>query len=122
MVPRFKADLIARYNFTLGDYDAFAQSAFVYQDSSVPLLYPVFYQNNATAAGPHLGEVPPYAEVNLASGVTKNNITVQFLIDNVFNSLGEIGRFAALTPVTANQPYVVPIQPRTFWLKFGQKF
>jgi hypothetical protein len=27
-----------------------------------------------------------------------------------------------LTPTSANQPYVVPIQPRTFWLKFGQKF
>jgi hypothetical protein len=121
-VPRFKADLIARYGFTLGDYDAFGQVAYVYQDASVPLLYPVYYQNGFGNAGPHLGEVPPYSLVNLATGAGKNGMQVQFLINNVFNSLGEIGRFAALTPTTANQPYAVPIQPRTFWIKFGQRF
>jgi iron complex outermembrane recepter protein len=122
IVPRFKADLIARYGFTLGDYDAFGQVAYVYQDASVPLLYPVYYQNGFGNAGPHLGEVPPYSLVNLAAGAGKNGMQAQFLIENVFNSLGETGRFAALAPTTANQPYVVPIQPRTFWLKFGQKF
>jgi len=122
VTPRFKADLLARYGFNVGDYDAYGQAAYVYQDASVPLLYPVFYQNGYGNAGPHLGEVPPYSRVDLAAGAGKNGMQVQFLIDNVFNSLGEIGRFAALTPTTANQPYVVPIQPRTFWLKFGQKF
>ena len=123
VVPRFKADLIARYGLTLGEYDAFAQAAYVYQDSSVPLLYPVYYQNGFPGqAGPHLGELPPYSLVNLATGAAHNGMTAQFLVNNVFNSLGELGRFAALSPTTATQPYVVPVQPRTFWLKFGQKF
>ena len=26
------------------------------------------------------------------------------------------------TPTTCNQPYVIPVQPRTVWLQFGQKF
>jgi iron complex outermembrane recepter protein len=122
VTPRFKADLLARYDFTVGDFDAHGQVAYVYQDSSVPLLYPVFYQNGYGNAGPHLGEVPPYSRVDLMAGAGRNGKQLEFLVDNVFNSLGEIGRFAALTPTTANQPYVVPIQPRTFWLKFGQKF
>ena len=123
VVPRFKSDLVARYGFTLGEFDAFGQAAYVYQDASVPLLYPVFYENGYPGQkGPHLGEVPPYSLVNLAAGAGKNGMQVQFLINNVFNSLGEIGRFAALSPTTANQPYAVPIQPRTFWLKFGQRF
>ena len=58
----------------------------------------------------------------LAAGAGKNGMQVQVLVENVFNSLGETGRFAALTPTTANQPYAVPIQPRTFWVKFRQRF
>jgi len=122
IVPRFKANLIARYNFPLGDYNGYAQAAYVYQDSSVPLLFPVFYQNGQLPNQVHLGEMPPYSLVNLATGVERNGMQVQFLVNNVFNVLGELGRFAALTPTSANQPYVVPVQPRTFWLKFGQKF
>ena len=121
VVPHFKANLIARYTFNLGDYDAFAQAAYVYQDSSVPLLFPSFYQNGP-AGQQHLGELPPYSLVNLSSGVKRNGLQFQFLINNVFNSLGELGRFAACTPTTCNQPYVVPVQPRTFWIKVGQKF
>jgi hypothetical protein len=60
VVPRFKANLIARYNFPLGDWNGFGQAAYVYQDSSTPLLFPSFYQtgNNGTT---HLGEMPPYS-------------------------------------------------------------
>lgn len=121
VVPRFKANLIARYTFPLGDYNGFGQAAVVYQDSSVPLLFPSFYQvgNNGTE---HLGEMPPYTLVNLSSGLERDGTQVSVLVNNVFNVLGEIGRFSAVTPTTANQPYVVPVQPRTFWLKVGHKF
>ncbi|MGO9426112.1 MAG: TonB-dependent receptor [Steroidobacteraceae bacterium] len=121
IVPRFKANLIARYTFPLGDWNGFGQAAVVYQDSSVPLLFPSFYQvgNNGTQ---HLGEMPPYTLVNLSTGAELNGTQVSFLVNNTFNSLGEIGRFAACTPTTCNQPYVVPVQPRTFWLKVGHKF
>jgi outer membrane receptor protein involved in Fe transport len=121
VVPRFKANLIARYNFPLGDWNGFGQAAYVYQDSSTPLLFPSFYQtgNNGTT---HLGEMPPYSLVNLSAGGELNKTQVSFLVNNVFNSLGEIGRFAACTPTMCNQPYVVPVQPRTFWLKLGYKF
>lgn len=121
VVPHWKANLITRYNFSLGDWDGFGQAAYVYQDSSVPLLFPSFYQvgNNGTQ---HLGELPPYSLVNLSTGVARNGMQVQFLINNTFNTLGELTRFASCTPTTCNQPYVVPVQPRTFWLKFGQKF
>jgi len=121
IVPRLKANLVARYGFALGDWGAYTQAAYVYQDASVPLLYPVFYQNGPSGQQ-HLGEMPPYSLVNLSVGISRNGLHVDFSIANAFNSLGEIGRFAACTPTTCNQPYVVPVQPRTFELKFGQKF
>jgi outer membrane receptor protein involved in Fe transport len=119
--PRLKTNLISRYNFPLGDWKGYGQAAVVYQDSSVPLLFPSFYQNGPDGQQ-HLGELPPYTLVNLATGVERNGLAVQVRVDNVFNTLGELTRFAACTPTTCNQPYVIPVQPRTVWLQFGQKF
>ena len=47
---------------------------------------------------------------------------VDVRLNNAINTLGELTRFAACTPTTCNQPYVIPVQPRTVWLQFGQKF
>ena len=119
--PRLKANLVSRYSFPIGDWNGFAQAAAVYQDSSVPLLFPVFYQPGPQGQV-HLGELPPYTLVNIATGVEHNGMTAQVRLENVFNNLGELTRFSACTPTTCNQPYVIPVQPRTVWLQFGQKF
>jgi outer membrane receptor protein involved in Fe transport len=120
--PRLKANIIGRYNFSVfSDWNAYTQAAVVYQDASVPLLFPSFYQDGP-AGQQHLGELPPYTLVNLAAGVEKNGLAVQVRVDNTFNTYGELTRFAACTPTTCNQPYVSPVQPRTVWLQFGQKF
>src|SRR6202167_5972715 len=119
--PRLKANLVSRYSFPIGDWNGFAQAAAVYQDSSVPLLFPVFYQPGPQGQT-HLGELPPYTLVNIATGVEHNGMTAQVRLENVFNNLGELTRFSACTPTTCNQPYVIPVQPRTVWLQFGQKF
>jgi len=75
--PRLKANLVGRYNFPLfsGAWNAYTQAAVVYQDASVPLLFPSFYQNGP-AGQLHLGELPPYTLVNLAAGVEKNGLAV----------------------------------------------
>jgi outer membrane receptor protein involved in Fe transport len=120
--PRLKTNLVGRYNFSVfSDWNAYTQAAVVYQDSSVPLLFPSFYQNGP-AGQQHLGELPPYTLVNLAAGVEKNGLAVQVRLDNAINTYGELTRFAACTPTSCNQPYVSPVQPRTVWLQFGQKF
>ncbi len=119
--PRLKMNLVSRYNFSLGDWGAFSQAAVVYQDASVPLLFPAFYETGP-AGQQHLGELPPYTLVNLSAGVNRNGTQVEVRVDNVINTLGELTRFAACTPTTCNQPYVSPVQPRTVWLQFGQKF
>ena len=121
VVPKLKANLITRYTFPVADWNGYGQAAYIYQDSSTPLLYPVYYQPGPSGQQ-HLGELPPYSLVNLAGGVERNGMQIQVLLDNTFNSHGELSRFAACTPTTCNQPYIIPVQPRTVWLKFGQKF
>jgi iron complex outermembrane receptor protein len=119
--PRLKANLIGRYNFSLGDWNAYGQAAYVYQDSSVPLLFPSFYTPGPSGQK-HLSELPPYSLVNLATGAERNGIQVEVRVENVVNNRGQLTQFAACTPTTCNQPYISPVQPRTYWLRFGQKF
>jgi len=114
-------NLITRYTQPLGDFNVYGQAAVVYQDASVPLLFPAFYQQGPEGQQ-HLGELPPYTLLNLAGGMQYNRMQLEVRVENVVNSLGELTRFAACTPTTCNQPYVIPVQPRTVWLQFGQKF
>jgi outer membrane receptor protein involved in Fe transport len=119
--PRLKLNLIGRYNFSIGDWNAYGQAAYVYQDASVPLMFPIFY-NNGPQGQQHLGTLPPYSLVNLAGGVSRNSLDLTVRVENVFDSRGELTRIASCTPTTCNQPYVFPVQPRTVWLQVAQKF
>jgi len=119
--PRLKANLIGRYNFPLGDWNGYGQVAYVYQDASTPLLFPAFYKPGPQGQV-HLSELPPYSLVNLSTGAERNGIQVEARVDNVANNQGQLTQFAACTPTTCNQPYISPVQPRTYWLRFGQKF
>jgi iron complex outermembrane recepter protein len=119
--PRLKANLIGRYNFPLGEWNGYGQGAYVYQDSSTPLLFPAFY-TPGPAGQTHLSELSPYSLVNLATGAERNGISVEVRVENVADNRGQLTKFAACTPTTCNQPYISPVQPRTYWLRFGQKF
>jgi iron complex outermembrane receptor protein len=120
--PRLKLNIVSRYTQPLGDdFKVYGQAAVVYQDASVPLLFPAFYQQGPEGQQ-HLGELPPYTLLNLAGGVQHNGMQLEVRVENVINTLGELTRFAACTPTSCNQPYVIPVQPRTVWLQFGQKF
>ncbi len=114
VVPNFKGNVIARYNFNLADWSSNVQAAYVYQTASSPLLYPVFNE--------HLGTMPGYGLLNLSAGVERNGMQLQLFLSNALDALGQLTRFAQCTPTTCTQPYVIPVQPRTVELRFGQKF
>ena len=65
---------------------------------------------------------PAYGLLDVFGGATYNNMTAQLIVTNVTNRLAELSRFAQTVPSSENQPYVVPTQPRTFAIQFGQKF
>jgi hypothetical protein len=48
--------------------------------------------------------------------------TSPLVVTNVADRRAELSRFAQSNPVTDNQPYVIPAQPRTIAIKFGQRF
>ena len=115
VAPKFKGNIVARYSFALADWDAHVQAGYVYQSSSEPLLRLVDQQD--------LGALPSYGIVDLSTGAMRNKPrAASSLVTNVFDTRGQLTRFVECATTSCTQPYVIPTQPRTLWLKVGQKF
>jgi iron complex outermembrane recepter protein len=116
ITPKFKGNVIARYGFDeIQGWKPFAQASLMYQSQASQAL-----RIDQAAA---LGNTPAYALMDLSAGATLNRqTTVQLVVTNVADRRAELSRFAAINPVLDNQTYVIPAQPRTIAIKFGQKF
>jgi hypothetical protein len=69
-----------------------------------------------------LGNTPAYALIDLSGGASLGSSTLQFVVTNVMDRRAQLSRFTAISPQFDNQVYVIPSQPRTFTIRFGQKF
>lgn len=122
VTPKYKANFTARYEFPVGSFDAHVQGALVRQDSS--------WSDLRQPDREIVGRQPGYTLVDLSFGVRNDTYSIELFVNNAFDELAEITRTtqcAILTPdrsepLCGAQPYIVPYQPRTFGLKFGQKF
>jgi len=115
ITPKFKGNVIARYNFDdVGGWKPFAQASWVYQNKSTPTL-----RVDQTQI---IGMQPAYGLLDLVGGVQLNNATIQLIVTNVADRRAQLSRFAQTVPSAENQPYIIPAQPRTFAIQFGQKF
>ncbi len=115
LTPRFKANLIARYSFDeIAGFKPFGQASLVYQTQASQALR--VDQNNI------LGNTPAYALADLNFGAVHDKSTVQFTVSNVMDRRAQLSRFTEIAPQNDPQVYIIPTQPRTYILKFGQKF
>ena len=115
VTPKFKANVTARYEFPLGNMDGHAQVAAVYQDQA--------WSDLVVANRELLGPQDAYTLVDLSGGVAFGDYTFELFVNNVFDKLAEITRYAeCANGRCGRQTYIVPYQPRTFGVKFGQKF
>ena len=115
LVPKFKGDVVARYNFgQMGDWQPFVQGSGVYQTKTSSLLRVDMAAN--------VGMSPAWALFDLTAGANYNNMTLEFVCTNVADRRAQLTRFVQTNPVIDNQAYVVPAQPRTFELRFAERF
>lgn len=115
VTPRFKGNVVARYNMDeFMGWKPFTQLSYVYQTKTAPVLLKNEVEN--------IGMQPAYGLMDFATGAHMNGTQVQFVITNMLDRRAELTRFAQTNPVNDNQPYIIPAQPRTFYIKFGQKF
>ena len=70
-----------------------------------------------------IGDMPAYALVNLKLGAdSASGMHADLFISNLMNRRGQLSRFTQSNPSTDSQVYIVPTQPRTFGIEFGQDF
>ena len=112
--PKFKGNLVGRYEFSLNNWEAYWQAAYVYQTEMTQKLRVVDQQ--------HLGAIAAYGVMDLSVGMSKDGISWDLFINNALDSKADLTRFAQCTETICNQVYSIPVQPRTIGLKFGQKF
>ena len=125
VTPKFKANLVGRYNFTLGTMDAYLQTAMVHVGARSSDL--------RVAERGLKGDLPAYTSVDFSAGIHKNQWSIDAFLENAFDSRGQVSRFTECTETVCGahgadpshptgQVYVVPIAPRTFGLRFTQDF
>ena len=115
VTPKFKANVVARYVFgDMNGWKPFAQAAWVYQTKTTPLLLRNQLQN--------VGTQPAYGLLDLAGGASLQNMTFQVFVSNATDKRAQLTRFNQTNPSNDNQTYIIPAQPRTLAIKFGQKF
>jgi outer membrane receptor protein involved in Fe transport len=115
VTPKFKGNIVARYTFQEVDgWEPFSQLSWIYQTQTAPLL--------RVDEANIVGMQPAFGLVDLVLGMHDSNTTAQLVVTNLADKRAELTRFAQTNPAVDNQAYVIPAQPRTIYLKFGQKF
>ncbi len=122
VTPPVKGNATARYEWTLANgMDAFLQGSLVYVGRRTSDLRS---QERAD-----LGPIPSYVSVDLSAGVSNDSFSASVFLKNATDERGQIYRYSECPAnVCATQinhagvTYIVPIQPLTIGVKFGQKF
>ena len=126
VTPRFKANALARYQTTLGSFDAHLQGSVNYQGFSFADLR----SNDGGVGSPRdfLGRQRAYALVDFTAGLARGAFTVELYLKNAFDKRASLNRYSQCREVVCANPdlggivYNVVSQPRTVGLRFGQKF
>lgn len=131
--PKFKGNVVGRYEFAAGNQRAHVQGAWVYQDSA--------WSDLRTAERELLGKQPSFSIVDLSGGIDNDSWGLELFVKNVFDERAVIQRFAecstfhppvagdgapaipvASMPLCGLQPYTVTNTPRTIGLTFTKHF
>ena len=115
VTPRFKANLVARYQFTVGEYDAHIQGAMVTQTSS--------WTDLRLVERAIIGKQDGWSAFDFTAGVERDVWTAEFFVQNLTDERASLYRYAQCAEaVCGGAVYTVPNQPRTLGLRFGRKF
>ena len=116
VTPKWKGNITGRYTFPIGSYKGNVQASAVYVGERTSDL--------RTLAANALGDMPSYTVVDLSAGVEMNSFHYGIYLNNAFDKRAVLNRYAECDVLLcgAISQYIVPNQPRTVGVKFGQKF
>ena len=107
-VPRWKGNMTARYEFTVGNYDAFAEMTYIYYDDTTNRIRPADVLFNTQ---------DDYSLINLRAGMSMGPWNVTAFLDNATDKIADISVDARVygTSTQINRP-------RSFGVKVGYSF
>jgi outer membrane receptor protein involved in Fe transport len=115
VTPEFKGNVVARYSFAVGNFDAHVQGAVAYEGSRTTSLDVL---DNAI-----VGDLPASTHVDLSFGIAKESYSVDLFVTNVTDEDAALGvSQECATSVCGYQSYSVRPQPRTIGIRFSQEF
>jgi len=115
ITPDFKGNLVSRYSFPLGAFDAHVQSAISYQTSRASQLN--------VADNDLYGDIPSTLLVDWAFGIENDKYAVELFVSNVTDEKDALFVLSECTPQKCGgQNYGVQNRPRTFGIRFKQEF
>jgi outer membrane receptor protein involved in Fe transport len=115
ITPKFKGNIVARYGFNLGGFDAHVQGSVAHAGKAASRL--------ALDANAIIGDIEANTTADLSAGIAKDNYSIELFVQNVGNEDAALYKTAQCAEsVCGVQPYGIRPQPRTFGIKFTQKF
>jgi len=115
ITPELKANLIARYEFAMGEFNWHLQGGLVYSGDS--------YSDLKRFDRETLGKLDSYTIADFSAGVRRKGMGLELFINNAFDERAVALRYANCSIDTCGgNPYDVPLLPRMYGLKFTQEF
>jgi len=115
ITPDFKGNLVARYSFPLGGFDAYTQGAVAYQTSRASQL--------EIADNDIYGDIPSSTYLDLAFGIENEKYAIELFVSNATDEDSPLYVSSECTPqVCGVQTYGVQNRPRTIGIRFSQDF
>ncbi|MFT5208470.1 MAG: iron complex outermembrane receptor protein [Flavobacterium sp.] len=115
VTAKFKGNVLARYGFELGGFDAYLQGTMSYEGSRASSLN---VRDNAIR-----GDVPSSSLVDLSAGIRNENYAIDLFIKNATDEdAAQFLTSQCATGTCGTQNYGVRHRPRTIGLRFSQDF
>jgi outer membrane receptor protein involved in Fe transport len=116
VTPKFKANLVGRYKFNLGSFDAHVQGSFAYVGSRTSDLR--LLQREI------LGPLGGYLLADFTFGVENDKYAVELYVNNALDRRGVLDKYAQCDASVCGlaNSYVNVTMPRTLGIQFSQKF
>lgn len=115
VTPKFKGNLTARYEFTLGEYEAFVQGSVMNQSGS--------WADLRLAERGYLGRQEGWTMVDFSTGVERGDWNAELFVVNATDERANYTRYAECAEaVCGGATYIVPAKPRTIGIKLGRRF
>ena len=115
ITANFKANLVTRYSFTLGSFEAHVQGALAHEGKRASDLDVAVNEIN--------GNIPANTFIDLAFGIETGKFGLELALQNATDEDAQLNIVAECTPgVCGVQSYGVRPRPRTIAIRFKQDF